>query len=170
MAGNTGKENEPHPPPVCPLPAADGHHESKLQRLKRSFSFKTRSLRSRSADNVFDRPGVETPSEPEPEETASRATAAQSPAHSPAKTAVTPGERQHDFHEYVFKKPTFCDMCNHMIVDAGSNNKYGLRCKACKLSIHHKCVDSMEYLRCMGKMVREENYLHIHLLKHRESI
>ena len=87
-----------------------------LQRLKRSFSFKTRSLRSRSADNVFDRPGVETPSEPEPEETASRATAAHSPAHSPAKTAVTPGERQHDFHEYVFKKPTFCDMCNHMIV------------------------------------------------------
>ncbi|KAK4826263.1 hypothetical protein QYF61_006710 [Mycteria americana] len=34
----------------------------------------------------------------------------------------------------------------------GTNAKHGLRCKACKMSIHHKCVDSIGQQRCMGKL------------------
>ncbi|XP_007437260.1 SH3 and cysteine-rich domain-containing protein [Python bivittatus] len=35
---------------------------------------------------------------------------------------------------------------------AGTNAKHGLRCKACKLSIHHKCAESTGQQRCMGKL------------------
>ncbi|XP_072859922.1 SH3 and cysteine-rich domain-containing protein isoform X3 [Pogona vitticeps] len=58
--------------------------------------------------------------------------------------------KAHIFQEHIFKKPTFCDICNHMIV--GTNAKHGLRCKACKLSIHHKCAESIGQQRCMGKL------------------
>ncbi|EMP38180.1 SH3 and cysteine-rich domain-containing protein [Chelonia mydas] len=34
----------------------------------------------------------------------------------------------------------------------GTNAKHGLRCKACKMSIHHKCTDSIGQQRCMGKL------------------
>ncbi|KAF7247958.1 SH3 and cysteine-rich domain-containing protein [Varanus komodoensis] len=34
----------------------------------------------------------------------------------------------------------------------GTNAKHGLRCKACKLSIHHKCAESIGQQRCMGKL------------------
>lgn len=37
----------------------------------------------------------------------------------------------------------------------GTNAKHGLRCKACKMSIHHKCADSIGQQRCMGKLVSE---------------
>jgi len=38
----------------------------------------------------------------------------------------------------------------------GTNAKHGLRCKACKMSIHHKCADSIGQQRCMGKLVSEQ--------------
>ncbi|NXP71788.1 STAC protein, partial [Ramphastos sulfuratus] len=34
----------------------------------------------------------------------------------------------------------------------GTTAKHGLRCKACKMSIHHKCADSIGQQRCMGKL------------------
>ncbi|XP_060036545.1 SH3 and cysteine-rich domain-containing protein isoform X1 [Erinaceus europaeus] len=34
----------------------------------------------------------------------------------------------------------------------GANAKHGLRCKACKMSIHHKCTDGLAPQRCMGKL------------------
>lgn len=39
---------------------------------------------------------------------------------------------------------------------SGTNAKHGLRCKACKMSIHHKCADSIGQQRCMGKLVSEQ--------------
>lgn len=51
----------------------------------------------------------------------------------------------------------------------GTNAKHGLRCKACKMSIHHKCMDGLAPQRCMGKLVRacalseHQNPLHSHL-------
>ena len=36
----------------------------------------------------------------------------------------------------------------------GANAKHGLRCKACKMSLHHKCLDGLAPQRCMGKLVR----------------
>ncbi|CAM9533035.1 unnamed protein product [Lampetra fluviatilis] len=186
--------------PVTMGHSQDGHHESKLQRLKRSLSFKTKSLRSRSADNVFERSDRDSrgegnliltpalipnaalrgsPSSPPPppplppasrecllgEARSSRALLSSSSSSSSSSSATTnvaaahpppsplrlfPGERQHDFQEHVFKKPTFCDICNHMIV--GASSKHGLRCKACKLSLHHRCLGGVEMQRCMGKM------------------
>lgn len=36
----------------------------------------------------------------------------------PTKAGLHPGSNSkvHAFQEHVFKKPTFCDVCNHMIV------------------------------------------------------
>ncbi|OWK59195.1 SH3 and cysteine-rich domain-containing protein isoform X2 [Lonchura striata] len=74
-----------------------------------------------------------------------------SQASSPTRGQQLPeNSKTHIFQEHIFKKPTFCDVCNHMIV--GTNAKHGLRCKACKMSIHHKCADSIGQQRCMGKL------------------
>ncbi|XP_064560992.1 SH3 and cysteine-rich domain-containing protein isoform X2 [Zonotrichia leucophrys gambelii] len=74
-----------------------------------------------------------------------------SQASSPTRAQQLPeNSKTHIFQEHIFKKPTFCDVCNHMIV--GTNAKHGLRCKACKMSIHHKCADSIGQQRCMGKL------------------
>lgn len=35
---------------------------------------------------------------------------------SPTKVIQPPDNKTHVFQEHVFKKPTFCDVCNHMIV------------------------------------------------------
>ncbi|XP_013045929.1 SH3 and cysteine-rich domain-containing protein isoform X5 [Anser cygnoides] len=74
----------------------------------------------------------------------------ESQASSPTRAQQLSENKAHIFQEHIFKKPTFCDVCNHMIV--GTNTKHGLRCKACKMSIHHKCADSTGQQRCMGKL------------------
>ncbi|MBN3318328.1 STAC protein, partial [Atractosteus spatula] len=125
-----------------------------LQKLKRSLSFKAKSLRSKSADNFFQRTnsdmklqvdlltGVST--------STGQLTTSDSHISSPTKSLKQPDTTVHSFLEHIFKKPTFCDVCNHMIV--GTNAKHGLRCKACKMSIHHKCADGVGQQRCMGKL------------------
>ncbi|XP_062972271.1 SH3 and cysteine-rich domain-containing protein isoform X2 [Elgaria multicarinata webbii] len=149
------KENDTESPDQPPSPASTTSQESKLQKLKRSLSFKTKSLRSKSADNFFQRTNsdmklqVDLLSEINPR-------TGQPP--NPGSQTSTPtkvhyqqeGSKTHVFQEHIFKKPTFCDICNHMIV--GTNAKHGLRCKACKLSIHHKCAESIGQQRCMGKL------------------
>ncbi|KAG8521539.1 SH3 and cysteine-rich domain-containing protein [Galemys pyrenaicus] len=40
---------------------------------------------------------------------------------------------------------------------SGTTAKHGLRCKACKMSIHHKCIDGLPPQRCMGKLVRPDS-------------
>ncbi|XP_039093097.1 SH3 and cysteine-rich domain-containing protein isoform X1 [Hyaena hyaena] len=139
-----------------PSPASSGSQESKLQKLKRSLSFKTKSLRSKSADNFFQRtnsdakPPADAPAEGSP--SSSPLPAPGSLASTPTRAGLHPGAggKAHAFQEHIFKKPTFCDVCNHMIV--GANAKHGLRCKACKMSLHHKCMDGLAPQRCMGKL------------------
>lgn len=175
-----GKENErDHREPQSP--SSISQQESKLQRLKRSLSFKTKSLRSKSADNFFQRPIEDVKFQTELLSDVSSSTGhlssigvsvTASPAMSlppppPPLPTVIPGNlpiticspsrapRQtdpnaHTFLEHIFKKPHFCDICNHMIV--GTNAKLGLRCKACKMGIHHKCLDGVGQQRCMGKL------------------
>ncbi|XP_048384571.1 SH3 and cysteine-rich domain-containing protein isoform X3 [Stegostoma tigrinum] len=125
-----------------------------LQKLKRSLSFKTKGLRSKSAENFFQRTGSETKLQVELLPGVSSSTGqlpvSESQTCTPTKTQRQSESRTHSFLEYIFKKPTFCDTCNHMIV--GTNAKLGLRCKACKMSIHHKCIDGVEQQRCMGKL------------------
>nr|XP_020820114.1 SH3 and cysteine-rich domain-containing protein isoform X4 [Phascolarctos cinereus] len=129
-----------------------------LQKLKRSLSFKTKSLRSKSADNFFQGTGSDgkLPADALPEIPSSRGS---QPHFGTGSLSATPtrGRLQppahggvHAFQEHIFKKPTFCDACSHMIV--GGNTKQGLRCKACKMSLHHKCADSLGPQHCVGKL------------------
>ncbi|XP_040917392.1 SH3 and cysteine-rich domain-containing protein isoform X2 [Toxotes jaculatrix] len=161
------------------------HHKLKLQKLKRSLSFKTKSIRSKSADNFF-----RTSSDNKTEllsdvssSTGHLCNIGMAPPHTtnlpipPVPPAIPcappPTSRSqsrnplqvdsagHCFMEHIFKKPTFCDVCNHMIVGttakhvvflAGNTAKHGLRCKACKMSLHHKCENGVGQQRCMGKL------------------
>ncbi|XP_033112768.1 SH3 and cysteine-rich domain-containing protein-like isoform X2 [Anneissia japonica] len=54
------------------------------------------------------------------------------------------GGRQHVFQDYNFKKPTFCDQCRGLLRGL---IKQGLRCKLCKVSVHHKCHRSVPACR-----------------------
>ncbi|XP_059705027.1 SH3 and cysteine-rich domain-containing protein [Haemorhous mexicanus] len=149
------KENEVESTEQPPSPASTTSQESKLQKLKRSLSFKTKSLRSKSADNFFQRTNSDVKLQvdlmPEVSTSTGQLPNSDSQASSPTRTQQLPeNSKTHIFQEHIFKKPTFCDVCNHMIV--GTNAKHGLRCKACKMSIHHKCADSIGQQRCMGKL------------------
>ncbi|XP_017675551.1 PREDICTED: SH3 and cysteine-rich domain-containing protein [Lepidothrix coronata] len=149
------KENEVESPEQPPSPASTTSQESKLQKLKRSLSFKTKSLRSKSADNFFQRTNSDVKLQvdlmPEVSTSTGQLPNSESQASSPTRAQQLPeNNKTHIFQEHIFKKPTFCDVCNHMIV--GINAKHGLRCKACKMSIHHKCADSIGQQRCMGKL------------------
>uniref|UniRef100_A0A8C5ISS6 SH3 and cysteine-rich domain-containing protein n=1 Tax=Junco hyemalis TaxID=40217 RepID=A0A8C5ISS6_JUNHY len=149
------KENEVESTEQPPSPASTTSQESKLQKLKRSLSFKTKSLRSKSADNFFQRTNSDVKLQvdlmPEVSTSTGQLPNSDSQASSPTRAQQLPeNSKTHIFQEHIFKKPTFCDVCNHMIV--GTNAKHGLRCKACKMSIHHKCADSIGQQRCMGKL------------------
>uniref|UniRef100_A0A3B4X0T8 SH3 and cysteine rich domain 3 n=1 Tax=Seriola lalandi dorsalis TaxID=1841481 RepID=A0A3B4X0T8_SERLL len=58
-------------------------------------------------------------------------------------------DKPHKFKDHYCKKPKFCDVCARMIV---LNNKFALRCKDCKTSIHHQCQSYVEFQRCFGKI------------------
>uniref|UniRef100_A0A8C8UKG0 SH3 and cysteine-rich domain-containing protein n=1 Tax=Peromyscus maniculatus bairdii TaxID=230844 RepID=A0A8C8UKG0_PERMB len=155
--GLTGEATGTEQPPS---PASTSSLESKLQKLKRSLSFKTKSLRSKSADDFFPRTNSDVKlqadllakASPGPSPGPSPIPIPGSPASMPTRAGLHPGSsnKAHTFQEHVFKKPTFCDVCNHMIV--GTHAKHGLRCGACKMSIHHKCADGLAPQRCMGKL------------------
>ncbi|XP_043920928.1 SH3 and cysteine-rich domain-containing protein isoform X2 [Protopterus annectens] len=175
---HTENENpEEEQPPLSP--ASTSSQESKLQRLKKSLSFKTKSLRSKSADNFFQRTNSDVKLQVdllthEDGTSTGQLSTPESLSSTPTKTQQQHTDsRNHTFQEYVFKKPTFCDVCNHMIVapeqiednwltfqkhmeclsrHKGTNSKHGLRCKACKMSIHHKCSEGIDQQRCMGKL------------------
>ncbi|XP_062814324.1 SH3 and cysteine-rich domain-containing protein isoform X3 [Anolis carolinensis] len=149
------KENDAESPEQPPSPASTTSQESKLQKLKRSLSFKTKSLRSKSADNFFQRTNSDVKLQVDLLSEISCRTGQPPDSESQSSTPTKDQPQQennktHIFQEHIFKKPTFCDICNHMIV--GTNAKHGLRCKACKLSIHHRCAESIGQQRCMGKL------------------
>uniref|UniRef100_A0A3Q3AK59 SH3 and cysteine rich domain n=1 Tax=Kryptolebias marmoratus TaxID=37003 RepID=A0A3Q3AK59_KRYMA len=83
-----------------------------LQRLKRSLSFKTKSIRSKSADNFF-RNSSENKTE-------LLSDVSSSTGHlcniGMPRNPLQVDSAGHCFMEHIFKKPTFCDVCNHMIV------------------------------------------------------
>ncbi|XP_072268228.1 SH3 and cysteine-rich domain-containing protein isoform X2 [Pyxicephalus adspersus] len=147
-----GNTEQPH------SPASTSSQESKLQKLKKSLSFKTKSIRSKSADNFFQRTNsdmkFQVDLEPDDSPASPRKTQnSETQSSSPTKVIQQQDNKSHIFQEHVFKKPTFCDVCNHMIV--GTNMKHGLRCKACKMSIHHKCTETIAAQRCMGKLTAD---------------
>eukprot|EP00064_Thunnus_orientalis_P016895 superscaffoldBa00003451_g16968 len=184
QSGGKEDERDQNETPESPTARAS-QQETKLQKLKRSLSFKTKSIRSKSADNFF-----RTSSDNKTEllsdvssSTGHLCNIGMAPPHTtnlpipPVPPAIPcappPTSRSqsrnplqvdsagHCFMEHIFKKPTFCDVCNHMIVGttakhvvflAGNTAKHGLRCKACKMSLHHKCENGVGQQRCMGKL------------------
>ncbi|XP_034058966.1 SH3 and cysteine-rich domain-containing protein-like [Gymnodraco acuticeps] len=166
------------------------HHKRKLQRLKCSLSFKTKTMRSKSADNFFRNSNDNKMELLSDVSSSTGHLCNMAPPHTThlpippvppvIPSAPPPNSRSqirnplqvdsagHCFMEHIFKKPMFCDVCNHMIVGmvtspdtttakhvvflAGNTAKHGLRCKACKMSLHHKCENGVGQQRCMGKL------------------
>uniref|UniRef100_A0A8C7NTR9 SH3 and cysteine rich domain 2 n=1 Tax=Oncorhynchus mykiss TaxID=8022 RepID=A0A8C7NTR9_ONCMY len=54
----------------------------------------------------------------------------------------------HCFQEHIFRKPTHCQLCKHLIV---GNSKQGLRCKTCKMGAHLWCTSELSQQPCNGK-------------------
>uniref|UniRef100_A0A4W3INK4 SH3 and cysteine-rich domain-containing protein 2 n=1 Tax=Callorhinchus milii TaxID=7868 RepID=A0A4W3INK4_CALMI len=132
-------------------------------RLKRSLSFKT-ILRSKSVENFFQRSNSEvkfpellpppnsppTPPPPSPNPSESCPNQQQPPTQVSQKPSMpSKPMRMHNFQEHVFKKPTFCNICHHMIV---GYSKRGFRCKICKLNAHPQCGEDAAQQQCTGKM------------------
>ncbi|KAK1881851.1 SH3 and cysteine-rich domain containing protein 2 [Dissostichus eleginoides] len=130
-----------------------------LQRLKRSLSFKS-VMRSKSMDNFFQRSNGESrpPSAliTSPTALPNLSLSSRSPSISPSlsmpsknqlKSPVQP-LKTHCFQEHVFRRPTSCQGCKHMIQ---GNSKQGLRCRACKLATHLWCSSELSQQPCNGK-------------------
>ncbi|XP_029912864.1 SH3 and cysteine-rich domain-containing protein 2-like isoform X3 [Myripristis murdjan] len=150
---------------------------SKLQRLKRSLSFKS-IMRSKSVENFFQRsysdarlppdfitdppppsppllPGSPLVGERSPSISPSLSPNPSVCSHSPSLSLspslpTKPPRPQitHCFQEHVFRKPTNCQHCKHMIV---GNSKQALRCKTCKMAAHLWCTSELSQQPCYGK-------------------
>ncbi|KAM9560681.1 SH3 and cysteine-rich domain-containing protein 2-like isoform 1-T1 [Salvelinus alpinus] len=191
MTENNEKENEPQHRDLHRCPSTVPiQPESKLQRLKRSLSFKS-VMRSKSVDNFFQRPSngeVRLPSgiirEPpltsspppfgetpltcerspslSPSLSPNPSLSSRSPSLSPSLSLTSKAQlhgqlhgqlqarlvKTHCFQEHVFRRPTCCQQCKHVIQ---GNSKQGLRCKACKLGAHLWCSSELSQQPCTGK-------------------
>uniref|UniRef100_A0A665UY53 SH3 and cysteine rich domain n=1 Tax=Echeneis naucrates TaxID=173247 RepID=A0A665UY53_ECHNA len=87
--------------------------------LKRSLSFKTKSVRSKSADNFF-RTSNDNKTELLSDVSSTIPCAPPPTSRSQARNPLQVDSAGHCFMEHIFKKPTFCDVCNHMIVACGN--------------------------------------------------
>ncbi|XP_063356191.1 SH3 and cysteine-rich domain-containing protein-like isoform X2 [Pelmatolapia mariae] len=140
-----GKEDERDQNETPKSPTANAsQQESKLQRLKRSLSFKTKGIRSKSTDNFF-RNSSENKTEllsdvssstghlcnigmapphstnlPIPPVPPAISCAPPPTSHSEPRNPMQLDSAGHCFMEHIFKKPTFCDVCNHMIAQQPS--------------------------------------------------
>ncbi|XP_023813188.1 SH3 and cysteine-rich domain-containing protein 2 isoform X2 [Oryzias latipes] len=150
---------------------------SKLQRLKRSLSFKT-MMRSKSVENFFQRsysdarlppdfitdppppspplmPGSPLVGERSPSISPSLSPNPSISSHSPS-LSLSPSlpakpyrpQINHCFQDHVFRKPTNCQHCKQMIV---GNSKQALRCKTCKMAAHLWCTSELSQQPCHGK-------------------
>ncbi|XP_054463442.1 SH3 and cysteine-rich domain-containing protein 2-like [Anoplopoma fimbria] len=150
---------------------------SKLQRLKRSLSFKT-IMRSQSVENFFQRsysdarlppdfitdppppsppllPGSPLVGDRSPSISPSLSPNPSISSHSPSLSLspslpTKPPRPQitHCFRDHVFRKPTNCQHCKQMIV---GNSKQALRCKTCKMAAHLWCTSELSQQLCHGK-------------------
>ncbi|XP_034449605.1 SH3 and cysteine-rich domain-containing protein 2-like isoform X1 [Hippoglossus hippoglossus] len=161
----------------CPSTMSIQPMTSKLQRLKRSLSFKT-IMRSKSVENFFQRsysdarlppdfitdppppsppllPGSPLVCERSPSISPSLSPNPSISSHSPSLSLspslpIKPPRPQvtHCFQDHVFRKPTNCQHCKHMIV---GNSKQALRCKTCKMAAHLWCTSELSQQMCQGK-------------------
>uniref|UniRef100_A0A3P9D907 SH3 and cysteine-rich domain-containing protein 2 n=1 Tax=Maylandia zebra TaxID=106582 RepID=A0A3P9D907_9CICH len=124
-----------------------------LQRLKRSLSFKT-MMRSKSVENFFQRSysDARLPQDfiTDPPPNPSISSHSPSLSLSPSLPAKPPRPQiTHCFQDHIFRKPTNCQHCKHMIV---GNSKQALRCKTCKMAAHLWCTSELSQQPCHGKV------------------
>ncbi|XP_074512285.1 SH3 and cysteine-rich domain-containing protein 2-like isoform X2 [Sebastes fasciatus] len=161
----------------CPSTMSIQPMSSKLQRLKRSLSFKT-IMRSKSVENFFQRsysdarlppdfiteppppsppllPGSPLVGERSPSVSPSLSPNPSISSHSPSLSLspslpTKPPRPQitHSFQDHIFRKPTNCHHCKHLIV---GNSKQALRCKTCKMAAHLWCTSELSQQLCHGK-------------------
>uniref|UniRef100_A0A3Q3J1I5 SH3 and cysteine rich domain 2 n=1 Tax=Monopterus albus TaxID=43700 RepID=A0A3Q3J1I5_MONAL len=148
-----------------------------LTGLKRSLSFKN-LMRSKSVENFFQRsysdarlppdfisdppppsppllPGSPVVSDRSPSISPSLSPNPSIASHSPS-LSLSPSlptkpprpQINHCFQDHVFRKPTNCQHCKHMIV---GNSKQALRCKTCKMAAHLWCTSELSQQLCHGK-------------------
>ncbi|KAM4531055.1 SH3 and cysteine-rich domain-containing protein 2-like isoform 1-T1 [Odontesthes bonariensis] len=169
MESDSQLQRSPSNMPIQPM-------TSKLQRLKRSLSFKT-MMRSKSVENFFQRsysdarlppdfitepppspplpPGSPLVGERSPSISPSLSPNPSICSHSPSLSLspslpTKPARPQitHCFQDHIFRKPTNCQHCKHMIV---GNSKQALRCKTCKMAAHLWCTSELSQQLCHGK-------------------
>ncbi|KAM8836612.1 SH3 and cysteine-rich domain-containing protein 2-like [Spinachia spinachia] len=170
------KENEPqnlHRPPRAT--------ETKLQRLKRSLSFKS-VMRSKSVDNFFQRSNGESrppsapvasppPPQPPPPVSESPLAYERSPSHSPSTSPdpslssrsppASPSKpmsskshpKAQPARTHCFQEHVFRRPANCQRCKhlIQGNSKQALRCKACKLPAHLWCSSELSQQPCNGK-------------------
>ncbi|KAI1887240.1 hypothetical protein AGOR_G00187830 [Albula goreensis] len=140
MTENSEKENDPQNRDLQNVPSTVSiQPASKLQRLKRSLSFKT-IMRSRSVENFFQSPN--------PSLCSRSPTLSSSPSLSSKLSASPRPVMTHTFQEHAFRRPTSCQLCKQVIM---GNSKQGLRCKTCKLGAHLWCSSELSQQPCNGK-------------------
>ncbi|KAM4717195.1 SH3 and cysteine-rich domain-containing protein 2-like isoform 2-T2 [Anableps anableps] len=170
MESDSQLQRSPNNMPIQPM-------TSKLQRLKRSLSFKT-MMRSKSVENFFQRsysdarlpadfitdppppspplpPGSPLVGERSPSISPSLSPNPSICSHSPSLSLspslpAKPPRAQinHCFQDHIFRKPTNCQHCKNMIV---GNSKQALRCKTCKMAAHLWCTSELSQQQCHGK-------------------
>ncbi|KAM6904621.1 SH3 and cysteine-rich domain-containing protein 2-like [Xenentodon cancila] len=170
MESDSQLQRAPSDVPIQPV-------TSKLQKLKRSLSFKT-LMRSKSVENFFQRsysdarlppdfitdppppspplpPGSPLIGEHSPSISPSLSPNPSISSHSPS-LSLSPSlppkpprpQINHCFQDHVFRKPTNCQHCKNMIV---GNSKQALRCKTCKMAAHLWCTSELSQQPCYGK-------------------
>ncbi|KAK3511303.1 hypothetical protein QTP70_000274 [Hemibagrus guttatus] len=129
-----------------------------LLRLKRSLAF----MRSKSVENFFQRSNSDArlPSDindEDPPPSPPLLPGSPLPSDSPKPPPLSPSQlvqqkphpaQTHCFQDHVFRRPTSCQLCKHIIV---GNSKQGLRCRTCKISAHLWCTAELSQQPCQGK-------------------
>ncbi|MCJ8738202.1 hypothetical protein PDJAM_G00032790 [Pangasius djambal] len=181
MTENGGKENEPHHRDLQRSPGSGTiRPESKLQKLKRSLSFKS-MMRSKSVENFFQRSNIETPPpdsiitteappsiiespfcdcpltlDQSPSISPNLSLSSRSPSSSPSlsvnsNTPPPPQPRPQKTHCFLEYVFRRPTVCQQCKQMITGNSKQGLRCKTCKLAAHLWCSSELSQQVCNGK-------------------
>ncbi|XP_060794747.1 SH3 and cysteine-rich domain-containing protein 2-like [Neoarius graeffei] len=181
MTENGEKENEPHHWDLQYSPGSGPiQPESKIQKLKRSLSFKS-VMRSKSVENFFQQSKFETlppdsiitteaPSsitesafcdcsltlDRSPSISPNPSLSSRSPSSSPSlsinsNTPPPPQLRQQKMHYFLEYVFRRPTVCQQCKQLIAGNSKQGLRCKMCKLAAHLWCSSELSQQVCNGK-------------------
>lgn len=59
----------------------------------------------------------------------------------------------HNFQEYTYKKITPCDICSQIL---RGHTRQGLKCRICKMNVHHDCQKEAQKCQTKAKLLRRQ--------------